>query len=187
MTLLSYNDAVVITHKLVAYLNNPDSDGIIEQMGTVFNLKYRNGFYLHVSSIQRNCPECTGCHKNMCTLGCYIDGEDKVCYWDKALDSILGTKLIVHEIGHLVYRQAFISDLPPEQDFQQSEQFAQYFETHFDINPQFLPQNDNYSIHSETIPVISLGKAVVVVVAIGFGMWILNQISKKQNTRVIRH
>lgn len=179
MALLTYEDAVVITHKLIAYLNSPDSDGIIEQMGTVFNLQFRQGFNLHVGSIQRNCPECSGCHKNLCTLGCYIDGEDRVCYWDKALDSILGTRLIVHEIGHLVYRQAFVSNLPPEQDFQQSEQFAQYFESHFDINPEFIPQHDNYTVDNFQVPTFTLGQAVLTVVAAGVVLYLVDKLILK--------
>lgn len=167
--LLTFDDAVVITKQLIDYYNSPDSDDVILYMADKFDLKVKPDFTVKVTSIDRNCPECSGCHGGNCILGCYEthsrDDPGKLCYWDQALEKELGTKLIVHEMGHVIYDQVYDSGLPEDQDYDQSEKFAMYMENNFDLNMDYLVENSrtHWSINpklSNMIQTILIGVAI---------------------------
>lgn len=130
---LTFDMAKDLTYKLVNFFNTQDGKYIIEWMGSMMNLEVKPNYHIRISGISKNCSECSGCHSGNCTLGCYIEGEDRVCYWEDGLTKYIGDHLIVHEIGHVIYRQAYYSDLPMEMDFQRSETFAQLFEANFNF------------------------------------------------------
>ena len=139
---LNFDDAVSLTDQLLNMLNSGKYNNVLDHLGKVFNLERRQNFRLHYDRINKNCPECSGCHNGGCILGClkHGPGEPTVfCFWDDALESILGTKLVLHEVGHLIKEQGFHSRLSGQEDYDQSEKFAQYVEDHFDVNLQFAP------------------------------------------------
>lgn len=138
---LTFEDAKTVTYQIINFFNSPDSDPTITALANQFNLGIRDTFLVTVTSIEKNCPECSGCHGGSCTLGCHISQDNgsagKLCYWDKALTEVAGTKLIVHEMGHVIYDQIFIDNLSPKDSFNQSERFAQYMENHYDFDMSF--------------------------------------------------
>lgn len=135
---MTYDHAVALTYRVINFLNSKDGTYISDYMAKKFGLTEKEEWTLYITGVDRNCTECSGCHSGECTLGCYIEGIDKICYWDKGLTDYIGQKLIIHEIGHVLYRQAYVVELPPEEDFKRSEAFAQYFEAHFNVDMQFL-------------------------------------------------
>ena len=139
--MLSFNDAVSLTHQIIAFFNSPLSDPTIFFLADKFNLKIKENFTVNVQSIEKNCKECSGCHGGSCTLGCYISQESgsvgRLCYWDKALTEVAGTKLVVHEMGHVIYDQIFSDGLNPDASFDKSEVFAQFVENHYDFDMSF--------------------------------------------------
>lgn len=164
---LSFDDAVKITRQLIDYYNSPASDDVLLFMADKFHLQIKPDFTVHVNSIHKNCPECSGCKCGECILGCYEthtrDKPGVLCYWDEALEYQLGTRLIVHELGHVIYDQVFDSGLPEAQDFDQSEQFAMYMENHFDINMQFMARTNTMTIHPR---LQRIGEAIIIAVAV---------------------
>ena len=137
---LTFDDAVIISRRIEDFFNSPESDQLIISLAQKFHLQIRENFIVHVENIEKNCKECMGCHAGSCVLGCFISepGEpQRVCFWEEAIEAIIGTKLIVHEYGHVVFEQVFQVDMTDDDDFIKSEQFAQQFEASFRISPGF--------------------------------------------------
>ena len=130
---LDFDQAVIISREVENYFNDPKSDNDIIFLARKFNLGIRENFVVSTKAILRNCPECSGCHNEVCTLGCFDSEANVVCLWDQALEEIIGTKLILHEYGHVIYDQIFTNELSEEEAFEQSEEFAQFVENNFDI------------------------------------------------------
>jgi len=135
---LTFEDAVIISRQLEDYFNSPESDQFIFAVSETFNLGIKENFHVHVDQIEKNCSECMGCHNGSCILGCFMSKDpSKVCYWDEAIEAVLGTKLIVHEYAHVIYDQIFTNDLSEDDAFEQSELFAQFLEQNFQISLSF--------------------------------------------------
>lgn len=182
--LLSYNDAVVITKQLIDYYNSPDSDQVLLFMADRFNLRIKPDFTVHVNSIHKNCPECSGCKCGECILGCYethVRGQPgDLCYWDQALEYKLGTKLIVHEMAHVIYDQVYENSLSEKDAFDQSEQFAMYMENHFDVNMQYMAHTSAISISPR---LQSITDAIIIGVAISAASLVIAHVVAKRISR----
>ena len=75
----------------------------------------------------------------------------------------LEPSLITHELGHVIYDQVYDSGLPEDEDYTQSERFAMYMETHFDLNMDYLTTTGHYSISprlSNMLQSIAVGVAI---------------------------
>ena len=134
---LKFEDAVTLSRQIEAFFNSPESDSIIIELAEKFNLGVKENFVVNVPTIEKNCKECMGCHAGGCILGCFISGPgepQKVCFWDEAIEAVIGTKLVVHEYGHVIFEQIFTNNLDEEREFQISESFAQYMEDNFTID-----------------------------------------------------
>ena len=134
---LDFDNARIVSQKVEDYFNSPQSDQDIIFLAKKFNLQIKEDFLVHTSEVRRNCPECMGCKNDSCILGCFDSDTDVVCLWDLALEEIIGTKLILHEYGHVIYDQIFIDDLDEDDSFEQSEAFAQFVEDNFTISLEF--------------------------------------------------
>lgn len=132
-TMLTFEDAVTLTHLLVEYFNTDMGKNILGEIGQHFNLKLKDSFDITIGKISKNCPDCSGCHQESCILGCTKTPGYDMCYWDEALKKIVGTGLVVHETAHVVYGQAYENPLSENSKgyFEQSEQYAQYVENKF--------------------------------------------------------
>ena len=170
--MLSFDDAVSISHQIINFFNSPESDPTILFLAQKFNLDIKNDFHVSVASISKNCSECSGCHGGSCTLGCYVSQDTghagRLCYWDKALESVVGTKLVVHELGHVIYDQIFTDNLNPQASFIQSEKFAQYMENHYDFDMSFNfdgfnenPIIEKYSFDDAKLSAMRIGEFVI--------------------------
>ncbi len=134
---LRFEDAVSLSRQIEAFFNSPESDQIIIELAEKFNLGVKENFVVNVPTIEKNCKECMGCHAGGCILGCFISGPgepQKVCFWDEAIEAVIGTKLVVHEYGHVIFEQIFTNNLDEERAFQISEDFAQFMENNFTID-----------------------------------------------------
>jgi len=135
---LTFEDAVIISRQLEDFFNSPESDQFIFAVSETFHLGIKQNFNVHVDQIEKNCSECMGCHNGSCILGCFMSQDpSKVCYWDEAIEAVLGTKLIVHEYAHVIWDQIFTNDLSEDESFEQSELFAQFLEQNFQISLSF--------------------------------------------------
>lgn len=145
---LTFEDALIISRQLEAFFNSPESDQILAHLAQTFGLQFKENFVVHVNSIEKNCKECMGCHAGNCILGCFMDSDpSKLCFWDEAIESVIGTKLIVHEYAHVIFDQVFENDLSDEDAFEMSEQFAQYMERNFKISPSFCLNCSSTPLH----------------------------------------
>ena len=134
---LRFEDAVILSRKIEEFFNSPESDSIILELAQKFNLGIKRNFIVNVPTIQKNCEECMGCHAGGCILGCFISGPgepQKVCFWDEAIEAVIGTRLVVHEYGHVIFEQIFTNNLDEENEFQLSEDFAMFMENNFTID-----------------------------------------------------
>ncbi len=134
---LRFEDAVSLSRQIETFFNSPESDSIIIELAEKFNLGIKENFVVHVPIIEKNCKECMGCHAGGCILGCFISGMDepqKVCFWDEAIEAVIGTKLVVHEYGHVIFTQIFTNNLNEEASFQLGESFAQFMEDNFTVD-----------------------------------------------------
>jgi len=135
---LTFEQAVPVCESVESFFNSPESDQVILTLQQKFpNLKIKEDFVVETKEIKKNCPECMGCEDDYCTLGCFRTDPATVCLWEEALESIIGTKLIVHEYGHVIYDQVFVNDLSEDEEFEQSEEFAMYMERTFTISLEF--------------------------------------------------
>lgn len=134
---LDFDDGVIVSKRVEDFWNGPQSDQEIFFLAKKFNLTIRDEFFVQTKEIRRNCPDCMGCHNSICTLGCFDSDTNVVCLWDKALKEIIGTKLILHEYGHVIYEQIFETNLSEDEAFEQSEEFAQYVEDNYTIALSF--------------------------------------------------
>ena len=134
---LKFEDAVTLSRKIENFFNSPESDSIIIDLAERFNLGIKENFIVHVDNIEKNCQECMGCHAGGCIAGCFITDPgqpQRVCFWEEAIEAVLGSKLVVHEYGHVVFDQIFTNQLNENDAFQLSEQFAQYMEDNFTVS-----------------------------------------------------
>ena len=134
---LRFEDAVTLARSIENFFNSEESNDIILELANKFDLGIRENFRVFVDTIEKNCEECMGCHAGGCILGCFITepGEPlRVCLWDEAIEAVIGTKLVVHEYGHVAFDQIFTNTLNDSDAFQVSEEFAQYFEDNFTIS-----------------------------------------------------
>ena len=89
-----------------------------------------------------------GCtEKDGCILGCFKTPSDHVCYWDKALEKILGTKLVTHEMARVLFEFAYdTGNMSKDEMFETSEKFSQYAEKNFTSNLVYCNQCQEYEI-----------------------------------------
>lgn len=174
---LTFDDAVSMTNQLISFLNDGLIDTELEALAKKFKIRLKENRTFHVDEINRNCPECSGCHAGGCILGCFKHSSSSsvLCYWDKALDSIIGSKLVVHEMFHLIFEQGYDNDLPEDEAFELSEKFAMFGEENFDFHLRFDPDeiNSNPIIESLTIPEISGKISDGFFLALGFTAFVL--------------
>jgi len=138
---VNFEDAVLLTNQLLDFYNSGRARDIFQDLGDRFNIIPIENPVFHIDQINKNCPECSGCHSNGCILGCFKHGFGQasvLCYWDKALDSILGSKLIIHEVAHVIFEQGFTTNLNSKEAFDLSEEFAMYVENHFNIDMELI-------------------------------------------------
>lgn len=134
---LRFEDAVTLSRGIENFFNSKESDEIIFELANKFNLGIKENFIVNVPNIEKNCQECMGCHAGGCILGCFITepGEpQRVCFWDEAIEAVIGTKLVIHEYGHVIFEQIFTNKLNESDSFQVSEEFAQFMENNFTIS-----------------------------------------------------
>lgn len=139
---MSFDDAVFFSERLIDFFNSSSADQIFLMLGNQWNLKVKPDHTIVVDSIEKNCPECMGCDDDGCILGCYIEHRltNKICFWDKALDEIVGSRLITHEFGHVIFSQVFeIDHLSDSENFNISEKFARFVEDNFELDFGFDP------------------------------------------------
>ena len=170
---LTFENAVEMTNQLIEALNSGELDFELDQLGKKFNIKFNPGSNYHVDQINRNCPECSGCHAGGCILGCFKHSKSSsvLCYWDQALEEIIGSKLVVHEIFHLMFEQGFTSNLSEDEQFELSEKFAQYGEKNF--TPKLVFLGDTVVIEGLTINEIGGSISSGFFLAIGFSAFII--------------
>lgn len=185
--LLTFDQAAQISHQLEDYFNSPDSNDVILFMADKFNLRVKPDFTVRITSIQENCPECSGCKCGECILGCYEthsrNTPGKLCFWDTALESVLGTKLIVHEFGHVIYDQIYDSGLPSAEDYDMSEKFAMYMENNFDLNMQYLATTTHESAITIHPRITRILEAVIIGVSISAASLVIAHILAKRRSR----
>jgi len=154
---LDFNQAVDLSELLLDYFNSPQGRPTVVMLGNEFGLTTKENFMLSVSKYEKNCPDCMGCTKeDVCVLGCFKTPSDSVCYWDKALEKILGTKLVAHEMAHVLFEFAYeIGEMSKEKMFETSEKFAQYVENNFTSNLVYCDQCQEFEIEikAETHPI----------------------------------
>jgi len=179
---LSFDNAVVISRQLELFFNSPDSDRILQHLAERFGLEFKPEFIVQVKEIRKNCPECMGCHNGSCILGCFwSDDPSTLCYWDQAIEAVIGSKLIVHEYGHVIFDQVFTTKLSGDDAFFQSEEFAQYMERNFKISPIFCQNCNPTPLHEAELQEIDfihiigaedmMNEFIVAIIAgVGFGI-----------------
>lgn len=145
---LDFNQAVDLSELLLNYFNSPQGRPTVVMLGDEFRLKTKENFRLVVTKYEKNCPDCMGCTaKDGCILGCFKTPSDHVCYWDQALEKILGTKLVTHEMAHVLFEFAYdVGQMSKEKIFETSEKFAQFVEKNFTTNLVFCEQCQEYEI-----------------------------------------
>ena len=143
---LTFEDAVIISRQIEDFFNSPESDPTIMALAETFNLGIKENFFVHVDHIEKNCKECMGCHNGSCLLGCFISDSSKVCYWDEAIEAVIGTKLVVHEYAHVIFDQIFTNDLSEEDSFELSERFAQFMEQNFSVSLSFCTNCSDHPV-----------------------------------------
>ena len=199
MQFLTFDDAVEISKQIEAFFNSTDSDEIILDLQKRFpNLSVKENFFVHVQNIEKNCGECMGCKEDSCILGCFFDevNFNKVCFWDQALEKIIGTRLIIHEYGHVIYAQIFANDLGPEQEFEQSEEFAQFFEDNFSVSVEFCENCSEKPLEKHLkVSNFHMGEIVdqfvfSIIGGLGFGIgsivlaWVIQKLASKQSQEI---
>jgi len=179
---LSFDNAVVISRQLELFFNSPESDPILKHLAQRFGLGFKPNFLVQVKEIRKNCPECMGCHNGSCILGCFwSDDPSTLCYWDQAIEAVIGSKLIVHEYGHVIFDQVFTTNLSGDDAFVQSEEFAQYMERNFKISPIFCQNCNSTPLHEPELQEIEflhiIGAddmvnefLVAIIAGVGFGI-----------------
>lgn len=155
---LDFNQAVDLSELLLNYFNSPQGRPTVVMLGNEFDLTTKENFRLNVTKYEKNCPDCMGCTaKDGCILGCFKTPGDHVCYWDKALEKILGTKLVTHEMAHVLFEFAYdTGQMSKNQMFETSEKFAQYLEKNFTSNLVFCDQCKEFEIElkGKTQPIL---------------------------------
>lgn len=135
---LTFDDAVIISRRMEEFFNSSISDQMLIDLAQKFNLGIKKDFFVNVPNIEKNCKECMGCKSGEgCILGCFITEPGqaaRVCFWDEAIEAVIGSKLIVHEYGHVIFDQIFTNELSSSKEFDVSEKFAQFFEENFTLD-----------------------------------------------------
>ena len=179
---LTFENAVVISRQLEQYFNSPDSDRVLQHLAQRFGLGFKPNFIVQVKEIRKNCPECMGCHNGSCILGCFWnDDPSTLCYWDEAIEAVIGSKLIVHEYGHVIFDQVFTTKLSGDDAFAQSEEFAQFLERNFKISPIFCQNCNSVPLHEPELQEIEFSHIiggedmfnefiVAIIAGVGFGI-----------------
>lgn len=146
--LITFEDAVTLTNLLINYINTDQGKDVLNQIGKKFNLTLKKDFTIWRGTISKNCPDCSGCHNGSCILGCMKTPGYNLCYWDEALEKIVGTGLVVHELAHIWFDQAYdnILDRGSEEFFQESEEYAQYVENNFTSSLAFCEKCEDFVI-----------------------------------------
>lgn len=199
---LRFEDAVSLSRELESFFNSPQSDSVIVELAEKFKLGIKKDFTVFVPVIEKNCKECMGCHSGGCILGCFITepgAAEKVCFWDEAIEAAIGTKLVVHEYGHVIFEQIFTNELNEEAAFEKSEEFAQFLEANFTIIPggcnncsqepfsEFVPGNQENSKMDDVFDTLGNAPNQLIeslIVGIGFALGsagfalIINQFGK---------
>lgn len=139
---MSFEDAVFFSERLIDFFNSPSSDPVLLMLGNQWNLQLKPDHTIMVDSIEKDCPECMGCNDKGCILGCYIEHRiiNKICFWETALKEVVGSRLITHEFGHVLFSQAYeTSHFSDSEDFETSEKFASFVENNFELDFGFDP------------------------------------------------
>jgi hypothetical protein len=142
MMYLDFPDAVNMTYKIINYFNSPEGRSYVSQVGSLFGFKTKPGYVLSVSNIYENCPQCSGCSNGRCVLGCFVWPNNYICYTDSGLQNLAGMPLVIHELFHLLYNQAYLYLPPDTQTMETSEYFAVWGQNNFVI-PETI---SNYTV-----------------------------------------
>lgn len=144
---LDFDQAVDLSERLVDFSNSPQGLETFKTISQQTGLKVKDTYKVYVNKYERNCSDCSSCSDKGCVLGCLKTPSFHVCYWDKALEEIIGTKLVMHEIGHLWFDQVFdTKGMDQDQFFDESEKFAQYVENNFTDNLAWCAECKRYEI-----------------------------------------
>lgn len=144
---LDFDQAVDLSERLVNFSNSPQGLETFRIISRQTGLKVKDSYKVHVNKYERNCTDCASCSDKGCVLGCLKTPSFHMCYWDQALEKIIGTKLVMHEIGHLWFDQVFdTKDMDKNQFFDESEKFAQYIENTFTDNLAWCAECKRYEI-----------------------------------------
>lgn len=154
---ITFDNAVFISRQLEEFFNSSESDLLLISLAKRFGLGFKPDFIVQVKEIRKNCPECMGCHNGSCILGCFwSDDPSTLCFWDEAIEAVIGTKLIVHEYGHVIFDQVFTTKLSGDDAFVQSEEFAQFLERNFKISPIFCTNCSSIPMHEPELQEIEI-------------------------------
>lgn len=176
-TLLTFEDSVILTDLMISYSNTQQGKEILGQIGNKFNLKLKPDFKIWRGSITKNCADCSGCFNGRCILGCMKTPGYNLCYWDMALEKIVGSGLVVHEVAHIWFDQAYVHEFKEDsKEFhEQSEKYAQYVENQFTSSLAFCLECQDFVIDLKqlsstfngffTHPVIAS-----LIIGVGFGV-----------------
>ena len=145
---LDFNQAVDLSELLLDYFNSSQGRPTVIMLGNEFGLTIKENYKLNVSKYEKNCPDCMDCtEKDGCILGCFKTPADHVCYWDKALEKILGIRLVTHEMAHVLFEFAYdTGNMSKDEMFKTSEKFAQYVENNFTSSLVFCDQCQEFEI-----------------------------------------
>lgn len=160
---MNLSDAVYTTQKIVDFSNSSQGFDFFVMLGEKFGLVVNSNYHVYVNSITDVCPDCSNCHFGSCEVGCLIEPDFKICYTGIGL-SLLGNRLIVHEMAHLWFSQVYeTSQMSRSSYMDQSERFAQFVEKNY--------TNDIISEVQNITPIISKKTtSIVIPVAIGIGI-----------------
>lgn len=168
---LEFDDAVVLSNLLTNFVNSTDGRRVMQFLADRFELKLKPNYQIQLGEIRKDCPDCMGCHQGVCILGCLKLPQNEMCFWEKALKRIIGTRLVVHENAHLWFIQGFeIQFMDKNQFYEEGEKFAQYVENNFTKSLVFCEKCQSFVINLPTLKHIGMGEAGEEVVhAILFG------------------
>jgi len=173
---LEFDDAVVLSNLLTDFVNSTDGHRVMQFLAERFELKLKPNYQIQLGEIRKDCPDCMGCHQGSCILGCLKVPQNVMCFWERALKRIIGTRLVVHENAHLWFIQAFEMDfMDEEQFFEEGEKFSEYVENNFTKSLVFCEKCQSFVINLPKLKMMGIletGEEVQRAIVLGIGIGI---------------
>jgi uncharacterized protein YqgQ len=170
---MNLEDAVTLTTQIVDFSNSLQGEQFLSYLGDKFGLELNPNYHVHVNSITDICPDCSNCHAGSCEVGCLIEPDFRICYTVMGL-SLLGDRLVVHEMAHLWFSQVYDTGMMTKNDYMNtSEKFALFVEKNYtkDIVSQVKDVTVSMKTISITTPVVAGISVLAVASILGFSIW----------------